>query len=155
MDAVTALALSRSTLRNVKQNLFWAFFYNTLCIPLAAGVLYSLGVLLDPMIAAAAMSISSLFVVFNALRLKFFTPPQNKDKIKEEYMKFELKIKGMTCAHCSGRVQAALEKIQGVTASVSHKKGRAEVILKTKVAQQDLIAAVESAGYTVTSIKER
>lgn len=134
MDAVTAIELSHATIRNIKENLFWAFFYNACGIPLAAGVFYPfLEWKLNPMFAAAAMSFSSAFVVGNALRLRLFRPKYAKTTTalpkediqkelnhKEEIgMKKVLKIEGMMCNHCTGRVEKALNDLDGVTAEVS------------------------------------
>lgn len=172
MDAVTAVKLSRSVIKNVKENLFWAFFYNTLCIPLAAGVFYPMfGVKLSPMIGAAAMSLSSVFVVTNALRLKFFKPNNlshediaevneeniniisNEENKGESTMKKEIIIEGMSCAHCSGRVEKALNAIDGVEAKVDLGKKTAYVDLKKDISDDELAKAVTDAGYDVVSIK--
>lgn len=172
MDAVTAVKLSRSVIKNVKENLFWAFFYNTLCIPLAAGVFYPMfGVKLSPMIGAAAMSLSSVFVVTNALRLKFFKPNNlshediaevneeniniisNEENKGESTMKKEIIIEGMSCAHCSGRVEKALNAIDGVEAKIDLGKKTAYVDLKKDISDDELAKAVTDAGYDVVSIK--
>ena len=150
-DVVYAIALSRATLRNIKENLFWAFFYNTAGIPLAAGLLYStFGLRLTPMFAAAAMSLSSVCVVLNALRLNFF-----KLKQKEGGSKLEktLYIEGMTCAHCAARVEKALQGVPGVSAKVELDKSKAQVTLTQAVTDEQLKQAVEQAGYTVTKIE--
>ncbi|MDE7405317.1 MAG: cadmium-translocating P-type ATPase [Clostridiales bacterium] len=172
-DVPRAMAVSHMTLRNVKQNLFWAFIYNALGIPLAAGVLFSIGVTLNPMIAAAAMAFSSLFVVCNALRLTAmkFDDARVARKLKKikhknggtdssannelvindqgiggNNMKTVLKVEGMSCGHCSARVQKALAAVAGVTkAEVDLASGTATVEGDFDVAAA--VAAVENAGY--------
>lgn len=151
----TAIELSRATVRNIKQNLFWAFIYNVLGIPVAAGALYAVNITLNPMIGALAMSLSSLFVVTNALRLTAFKPvhlksKQNK-KVKENDMKITLVIDGMSCSHCSARVEKALNAIDGVIATVNLKKKIA--VVESEVDTAILIKAVEDAGYTVKKVK--
>jgi Cu2+-exporting ATPase/Cu+-exporting ATPase len=171
LDVSTAIQLSRKVLRNIKQNLFWAFFYNLVGIPVAAGVFYGLwGLRLNPMIAAAAMSLSSVSVVSNALRLRFFKPvrlsgasPRQEGsnlsglsrqepgaaKTKEESnMVKKLKIEGMTCGHCSARVEKILTEIKGVDkAKVDLKSGTAEVSLSTELPDSALTQPVTDGGY--------
>lgn len=154
-DLVSAVKLSRAAYRNIKENLFWAFFYNVLCIPLAAGALSPLGITLNPMIAAAAMSLSSVCVVSNALRLNLFKPfvfeemKTEKDETEETEMKV-IKIEGIMCEHCEARIKAALEAVEGVKAAeVSKDTGTAEVSLSSDVPDETLFAAVENAGYKV------
>ncbi len=170
MDAVTAIKLSKATIKNVKENLFWAFFYNIICIPLAAGVWFpAFGIKLSPMIGAAAMSMSSVCVVSNALRLKFFKADNNcvlddepageinvvsQNEYKgETNMKKEMLIEGMSCMHCSGRVEKALNGLDGVNAKVDLEKKTAYVDLSKDVSDADLTKAVTDAGYEVVSIK--
>ena len=156
-DVAAAIRLSRATLRNIHENLFWAFFYNTIGIPLAAGAFISLfGWTLNPMFGAAAMSLSSFCVVSNALRLNFFdlysAKRDRKIKAKKEKKKMEktMKIEGMMCMHCSGRVQKALEAVDGVeSAQVSHETGTAVLTLTKAVPDAALVKAVTDAGYTV------
>ena len=165
-DVPAAIRLSRATLRNIHQNLFWAFFYNTIGIPLAAGVFIPLGLTLNPMFGAAAMSLSSFCVVSNALRLNLFNlRDAGKDKkIKgrskagheEETTSMEktLKIEGMMCGHCEATVKKALEALDGVDqAVVSHEAGTAVVTLRADVADAALKKAVEDKDYTVTAIQ--
>ena len=157
--APRAFALARRTMRIIKENLFWAFFYNVVCIPLAAGCFAWAGVTLNPMIAAAAMSLSSLFVVLNALRLTRFL--RKKKEITAETaeqgdiaMKKTLTIEGMMCMHCVKHVTDALNAVEGVEkADVNLKKKRAVVTLNAEVADDALKAAVKEAGYEVTEIK--
>lgn len=168
LDAVAAIQLSRAVIRNIKQNLFWAFFYNAIGIPLAAGVFYTaLGWKLNPMFAAAAMSFSSVFVVTNALRLKLFQPDFRKEKgrtikiqnsekreNKEEWkMKKVLTIEGMMCGHCTSRVEQALNAIDGVTAEVSLDNKTATVSSTKEISQETLVKAVTDAGYTVVDVQ--
>ncbi len=155
-DVAAAVRLSRATLRNIHENLFWAFIYNAVGIPLAAGAFVSLfGWTMNPMFGAAAMSLSSFCVVSNALRLNFFdlysAKRDKKIKIKErKTMEKTLKIQGMMCMHCSGRVQKALEAVDGVaSAAVSHETGTAVVTLTQNVADETLKKAVTDAGYEV------
>ena len=154
----SAVGLSKATVRNIHENLFWAFIYNVIGIPIAAGALYAVGITLNPMIGAAAMSLSSIFVVGNALRLMRFRPKHKaqisaENKIKgDERMKKILMIDGMSCGHCSARVENALNAIEGVHATVELKKKRA--VVETEVADDVLIKAVENAGYKVVKIKE-
>ena len=204
-DVAAALELSRATIRNIRENLFWAFFYNALCIPVAAGAFAGLGLRLNPMIAAAAMSLSSVCVVLNALRLRFFTPSGRKkanaaradcgdscvlrkseisseerdgnkkeseisqvgkgENKKESDISSEEKgennmkrkviigVEGMSCGHCSARVEKALNSLDGVTASVELDNKRAVVECDAGVGDEALRAAVEDAGYEVTGIK--
>lgn len=163
LDAVTAVQLSHATIRNIKQNLFWAFFYNTLGIPLAAGIFYPVfGLKLNPMFAAAAMSFSSVFVVGNALRLKLFRPEkhiantaliQSTQQPKEEIvMKKILKIEGMSCGHCTGRVEKALNALDGAKAEVSLDEKSATVTLSKEISDETLIKTVTDAGYEVVDI---
>lgn len=162
LDAVNAIRLSHTTIRNIKQNLFWAFFYNCIGIPIAAGVFFlSFGLKLSPMFGAAAMSLSSVCVVSNALRLRFFkpihrnTPEASAVPIRKEetQMTKTISIEGMMCTHCSGRVTKALESIPGVSGvQVSHETGKAVVTVDGTVANGDLSKAVEEAGYTVLGI---
>ena len=152
-DLVSALALSRAAYRNIKENLFWAFFYNVICIPAAAGAFFFFFLSFSPMTAAAAMSLSSLFVVSNALRLKFFKPYKASKLTEEDEMK-NIKIEGIMCAHCENRIKKALEAVKGVqSADVSHKSGIAKVILDCEVADKTLIAAIENEGYKVIEIE--
>ena len=178
MDAAAAVELSRATIRNIKQNLFWAFFYNSLGIPLAAGVFFPLlNWLLNPMFAAAAMSLSSVTVVSNALRLRFFKSrfrsaagsgeagaacaagcPVALQAIEDQpvqggkkAMTKTIKIEGMMCAHCSGRVEKALNDLPGVTATVDLEAGTASVA--GDVSDEVLTEAVTGAGYQVTEIR--
>lgn len=144
-DVASSIELSRAVIRNIKENLFWAFFYNVLGIPIAAGVFYP-ALLLNPMISAAAMSISSLFVVTNALRLRRFQP--KKYVWEDDQMDTVLKIEGMMCEHCKARVEKALREVPGVTeVSVNLKKKTATV--SGSAAADDLERAVTDAGYKV------
>lgn len=197
-DAVTAIRLSRAVIRNIKENLFWAFFYNSIGIPLAAGVLYpAFGIRLNPMFGAAAMSLSSLFVVGNALRLRGFKagergpaheaeaedgaaeawenaetgenleagenacPGQEieknnkiEEKQEERSMNKTMIIEGMMCAHCTGRVQKALEAVEGVESVVMSLEEKSAVLtLSSQVEDEALKAAVAEAGYEVTQIR--
>ena len=203
LDAAAAIQLSRAVIRNIKENLFWAFFYNALGIPLAAGVFYPLlGWQLSPMFGSAAMSFSSVFVVSNALRLKGFRPSfrkkkgaaalaantapaacpvpaqdgsvpaacpvpgacsgeqegttgqENKTEHKEEKtMKKTMKIEGMMCGHCTGRVEKALNALDGVQAQVSLEDKAAYVTIDGDVSDETLKKTVEDEGYQVTGIE--
>lgn len=161
-DVPAAVRLSRKTLRNIHENLFWAFIYNVIGIPLAAGVwIPLLGWQLNPMFGAAAMSLSSFCVVTNALRLNFFdiTNPKKDRKIKYKSKKDDnamtktMKIDGMMCSHCEGRVKQSLEGLAQVCqAEVSHEKGTAVVTLSADVSNDVLTKTVEDQGYNVISI---
>ena len=173
-DVPAAIRLSRATLRNIHENLFWAFFYNTIGIPLAAGVFIPLGLTLNPMFGAAAMSLSSFCVVSNALRLNWFklrdprhdqkrrgrrpgkqpARPQTTDETEELSMKRTIKIEGMMCPHCEAPVKKALEALPGVTEAVaSHEAGTAVVTLSEPVEDEALKKAVEEQDYTVVGIE--
>ncbi len=168
LDAVSAIKLSRAVMTNIKQNLFWAFFYNVICIPLAAGIFYpTFGIKLSPMIGAAAMSMSSVCVVLNALRLRYFkverttnfdAPPQAVDVrvenlqtqiFKEENeMQTTLKIEGMMCKHCQKHVHDALAKMDGVTAvEVSLENNSATVTTDKEISLDDFAKVIDEAGY--------
>ena len=163
-DVVTAIDLSRSVLRNIRQNLFWALFYNCLAIPIAAGALYhAFSIRLSPMIAAAAMSLSSIFVVSNALRLRRFKAvksgieqyeEQYKTQNKEEntMANYTMKIKGMMCQHCVAHVKKALEGT-GAQAEVDLEKGEARITAGADISVETLKAAVTDAGYEVTGVE--
>ncbi len=161
-DAVTAIKLSHSVIRNIKMNLFWAFFYNTLGIPLAAGALYpAFGLLLSPMIGSFAMSMSSLCVVTNALRLRHFkTKTSVDDEIKviqkgENKMTKTIYIEGMMCPHCQAHVLKALEAVEGViSVNVSLENKNATVEITNEVNNNTLAKSVTDAGYTVVEIKD-
>ena len=151
----SAIALSKATIRNVRQNLFWAFFYNILGIPLAAGALYPLfGLQLSPMIGAAAMSLSSVFVVTNALRLRFFRRKEEHPKVdpsiveEDTTMETIIKVNGMMCPHCQARVESVCKGIGGVTNAVVDLKAKQVTIL----GNPDIAAvktAIIAAGYEV------
>ena len=164
VDAVTAVELSRATIRNVKQNLFWAFFYNAVCIPVAAGVLAIWGgPQLSPMLGAAAMSLSSVCVVSNALRLRFFKPsiqshaevktggtPAVEVKGEQKAMEKKVVIEGMMCQHCRAHVDKALNGIPGASATVDLDSKTA--VVTGDVSDDAIRTAVEEAGYQVVSI---
>lgn len=161
LDAVTAVRLSKAVIRNIKENLFWAFFYNSVGIPLAAGIFYTaFNLKLNPMFGAAAMSLSSVCVVSNALRLKFFktdhtvvqTVSADEDKKQGESKMKTIKIEGMMCMHCVAHVEKALNEIDGVHAAVDLEKKQAVVTLDHEVSDDILKAAVINAGYKVESI---
>ncbi|MBO5917293.1 MAG: metal-transporting ATPase, partial [Oscillospiraceae bacterium] len=168
LDAAAAMELSRATIRNVKQNLFWAFFYNCIGIPLAAGVFYPLlQWQLNPMFGAAAMSLSSVCVVSNALRLRRFKsrflPQTPKDSAVEENnkkrgrktMKKTMIIEGMMCGHCTGRVEQALRALEGVAQVEMSLEGKsATVTMSAQMSDQVLTDTVTQAGYQVVSIHE-
>ena len=165
LDVPAAIRLSRATLRNIHENLFWAFFYNTIGIPLAAGLFIPFGLTLNPMFGAAAMSLSSFCVVSNALRLNLFNlrdarkdkPLKSKhSKHSEEVTTMEktMKIEGMMCGHCEARVKKALEALPEVSASnVSHESGTAVVTLSGALADEALKKAVEDQDYKVLGIQ--
>ncbi len=176
MDVVTAVQLSRQVIRNIKENLFWAFFYNCIGIPLAAGVFYPLlHWKLNPMFGAAAMSLSSVCVVSNALRIKRFRPklpPVEQDqqggkqaveivvydqplpeKGETATMNKTMKIEGMMCTHCSGRVEKALNAIPGVQATVNLEEKTAQITCGPEVSDEALTKAVVDAGYEVVELK--
>lgn len=155
MDGVTAIRLSKAVIRNIRQNLFWAFFYNSLGIPVAAGVFYPLlGLKLNPMIGAAAMSLSSIFVVTNALRLKKFRSGKNmENNFKEETIMITMKINGMMCPHCQAAVKKALEAFDGVTADVNLEDKAAYITAPEQVDKEALKKAVTDAGYEVISLE--
>lgn len=171
LDIPSAMDLSRAVLRNIKQNLFWAFFYNSIGIPVAAGVLYpALHLTLNPMLAAAAMSLSSVCVVSNALRLRGWKPPvfpdqpaptaplpesavfQSQGK-EENTVNKTIHIDGMMCTHCTGRVEKALNDLPGVEATVDLDSKSAAVTCTPDVSDDTLRQAVEDAGYHVTGIR--
>ena len=180
-DLVASIDLSRATIRNIKQNLFWAFFYNVLGIPVAAGLLYpATGILMNPMLAAAAMSISSVFVVTNALRLNRFekrrfatkektdpkkpsamaaplpeTGPEDEPaqpKPQEDTMEKILNIEGMTCSHCQARVKEALEELDGVRDVQVNLEENTATVEGDDLQESVLTAAVKEAGYSVSGI---
>lgn len=152
-DVATMIKLSHATLKNIKQNLFWALFYNSLGIPLAAGAFYILlGLKLNPMFGAAAMSLSSVCVVLNALRLRRFKAKSIKTK-GEKTMEKIISIEGMACSHCSANVERVLNAIDGVSATVNLEKKQATVNLTADVADDTLKTAIEDAGYKVTAIE--
>ena len=162
LDVPAAIRLSRSTLRNIHENLFWAFFYNTIGIPLAAGCFVGLGLTLNPMFGAAAMSLSSFCVVTNALRLnlcKLYDGSHDrrrghKAQSSQDSVVKTIHIEGMMCHHCEAAVQKALEAVDGVTsAQADHEKGVAVVTLSKKVDPAALKKAVKSEGYKFISIE--
>ena len=164
LDVNTAIDLSRKTIRNIHMNLFWAFFYNALGIPLAAGIFYPFfGWLLSPMIGSAAMSLSSVCVCTNALRLRWFKPEivmdvketkQQEKKVEEKKMTKTMKIEGMMCQHSVAHVKKALEDIAGVTkADVDLESGSAKIEMETDVKEDILKKAIEDAGYTPVSVE--
>ena len=167
LDVVTAVGLSKAVIRNIKENLFWAFFYNACGIPLAAGLLYPVfGLKLSPMFGAAAMSLSSLFVVSNALRLRFFHVLKKPEVMtreeavsdknvvnKEEMNMYTMKIEGMMCPHCQAAVTKALNALEGVKAEVNLEKKEAYVEAGANVSKEELAKAVTEAGYEVLSVE--
>ena len=172
MDAVNAIRLSKSVIRNIRENLFWAFFYNSIGIPLAAGVLYpAFGLKLNPMFGAAAMSLSSVCVVCNALRLKLFKPlraeknrrkengpeatntiSMEKEKGEETMKELTLTIEGMMCMHCQKHATDALNAIEGVSAEVNLAEKKAYVKADREIADDVFKKAIADAGYEVTEI---
>lgn len=175
MDAVDAIRLSRQTIRNIRQNLFWAFFYNCIGIPIAAGALWvPFGIKLSPMIGAAAMSLSSVCVVSNALRLRFFkagervsqagdpvvlphseqpNPSETAKNKEENVMEKTIRVEGMMCMHCVAHVKKALEELPDVTAEVNLDGGRAVVRAEQLPDDAALTNAVTEAGYKVVGIE--
>lgn len=159
LDVATAIELSRSVILNIRQNLFWAFFYNVIGIPVAAGVFYGIwGLKLNPMIGAAAMSLSSISVVANALRLKQFKVHWAKKQIEskgEFTMKKVMMIEGMMCAHCMGSVEKALGKLDGVSSvTVDLKAKTATITLAKEISHDALSAVIINAGYEVVGVYE-
>ncbi|MBS6599740.1 MAG: heavy metal translocating P-type ATPase [Clostridium sp.] len=166
LDGVTTIKLSKAVIKNIKENLFWAFFYNAIGIPLAAGVFYNiLGWKLNPMFGAFAMSLSSVCVVSNALRLKLFKVYDkniiNEEKFENEFeegedeeMKKIVKVDGMNCSHCQAKVESALSALDGVSeAKVNLKKKIAVVTLEKEVNDDTLLKAVNDAGFTGVSVE--
>lgn len=151
-----SIELSRATMRNIRQNLFWAFFYNCLCIPVAAGVLYpAFRIQLSPMLGAAAMSMSSVFVVGNALRLRFFKPKNDSEGIKEievikEETKMEvtIKVEGMMCTHCKARVESVCKAVEGAQDAVVDLEAK-QVTVSGNASVEALKQTITDAGYEV------
>lgn len=151
----TMFDLSRATVRNIKENLFWAFFYNVIMLPVAAGVLSPVGFLFEPWIAAACMSLSSLFVVGNALRLLNY---KNKGIVKGEnnFMKKIVHVEGMCCEHCAKRVEDKLAVAKNViSVDVKLKKKLAVIRSREEVSDEEITALVTDAGYKVTEIETK
>ena len=158
-DAVTAVELSRATIRNIKENLFWAFFYNVICIPVAAGVLYPLFHLqLSPMFAAAAMSLSSVCVVTNALRLRSFRPslrtisqpiPQESVRRNETMQELTIPVNGMMCGHCAARVEKAATDAGATAAKVDLEAKTVTCTVSDAALEGAIRAAITEAGYEV------
>ena len=162
LDGVTTIKLSKAVIKNIKENLFWAFFYNSIGIPLAAGVFYNiLGWKLNPMFGAFAMSLSSVCVVLNALRLRFFKTYDKNineefEEGEEEEMKKIVRVDGMNCSHCQAKVESALSSLDGVSeAKVNLKKKIAIVTLEKEVNDDILLKAVNDAGFTGVSVSEK
>lgn len=178
-DVVNAIELSKKSVKNIKQNLFWAFFYNVICIPLAFGLFYKhFGLLLNPMFAAAAMSFSSIFVVSNALRLRNYKPILNKtyvnsdnhsevnmivfdknieisNKMEEKQMKKLVKIEGMMCGHCQATVEKVLKKLdENANVTVSLDDKNAVIESNNQISDETIKNAVTDAGYEVIEINE-
>ena len=172
LDVVSALELSKATIKNIKQNLFWAFFYNTIGIPLAAGLLFpAFGIKLSPMFAALAMSLSSVFVVNNALRLRRFKPrgvkrsleeakpSREKENIKEENLieknekRTKIKVEGMTCGHCEKRVADALEKTGKAKDVVANHENSSVEFIDQGISPEEIENAIEEAGYKIIKNK--
>ena len=172
LDVVSALELSKATIKNIKQNLFWAFFYNTIGIPLAAGLLFpAFGIKLSPMFAALAMSLSSVFVVNNALRLRRFKPrgvkrsleeakpSSEKEIVKEENLieknekRTKIKVEGMTCGHCEKRVADALEKTGKAKDVVANHENSSVEFIDQGLSPEEIENAIEEAGYKITKNK--
>lgn len=172
LDVVSALELSKATIKNIKQNLFWAFFYNTIGIPLAAGLLFpAFGIKLSPMFAALAMSLSSVFVVNNALRLRRFKPrgvkrsleeaksSNEKENIKEENLieknekRTKIKVEGMTCGHCEKRVADALEKTGKAKDVVANHENSSVEFIDQGLSPEEIENAIEEAGYKIIKNK--
>ncbi|MCG3718855.1 HAD-IC family P-type ATPase, partial [Aliarcobacter butzleri] len=157
LDAVKAIQLSNAVIKNIKQNLFWAFFYNIIGIPLAAGVFYAiLGWKLSPMFAGAAMSLSSVTVVLNALRLKLFEPRISKNLLEQnniskgDKMERILKVDGMTCGHCKARVEKVVSAIDGVdSVDVDLASKNVTVKMSKDISEQTLSDVIVDAGYEV------
>lgn len=149
VEAVNTIDLSRKVMKNIRQNLFWAFFYNCLGLPIAAGVFSGIGISLNPMIAAALMSCSSLFVVSNALRLNLYKPIL---KTEDKNMTFKVIVEGMMCMHCRANVEKAFNAVSGITASVDLETKTASVETTRDVTIEELKKIVEDAGYTVSAI---
>jgi ATPase, P-type (transporting), HAD superfamily, subfamily IC len=164
IDAVNAIYLSQKALKNIKENLFWAFFYNSIGIPIAAGVLNHIGILLNPMIAAACMSLSSFCVVTNALRLNFVklrnsseepigahkTAIPNQIEKEKPQMEKKFKVEGMMCPHCEARVVKAVEAIRGVEkATADHETDMVKVLCTNEVTDKMIIEAIEKQDYKV------
>lgn len=162
LDAVSAIRLSKAVIRNIKQNLFWAFFYNVIGIPIAAGVLYPVfGLRLSPMIGAAAMSLSSVCVVTNALRLRRFQAEKTAESLtgarkenlpekEERKMNMELKIEGMMCEHCKANVEKVLGAMDGVEkVTVDLKEKTASVVTSREISHEEFKKVIEDAGYTL------
>lgn len=143
LDVSYAISLSKAVIKNIKMNLFWAFFYNTIGIPIAAGILYkNFGILLNPMIAAAAMSLSSVCVVTNALRLTKFK------RKEEKKMKQEIFVKGMMCEHCTNRVKQELLKFKEINnVEIDLKTGKVEMELSEEISKETLKQKIEELGY--------
>ena len=164
LDAVSAVKLSKAVIKNIKENLFWAFFYNCIGIPVAAGVLYPIwGIKLSPMFGAAAMSLSSICVVTNALRLRRFKTYKSSEKVEEtvievkkenEKMKKVLSIEGMMCGHCQAHVEKALKAMDGVTSvEVSLENKNATVELSKDISDAEFKAVIDDAGYELKSVQ--